>query len=143
MFSASTPAATSPCANASTSSHGRDSGISSAPVIRNRTGKPSPTASRTALATSIPNRIRPSASPPQESSRLFVTGERNWSTRYPSDPITSTAANPSSCASRAPAANCATTSQTSSSPSARGSTRDTRLATAEGATTSPGESASA
>ena len=38
-FSASTPAATSAAANASTSSHGRDSGISSAPVIRKSTGK--------------------------------------------------------------------------------------------------------
>ena len=81
MFNASTPAATSAAANAPTSFQGRDSGISSAPVIRKRTGNSSPTASRTAAATSTPKRIRRSASPPHESSRRFVTGERNWSTR--------------------------------------------------------------
>ncbi len=81
MFSASTPAATSARANSSTSSQGRDSGISSAPVIRKSSGNPGPTASRIALATSIPKRIRRSASPPHPSSRRFVTGERNWSTR--------------------------------------------------------------
>ena len=81
MFSASTPAATNATANASTSANGRASGISSAPVILKMTGKSGPTAARTAPASSTPKRMRPSASPPQESSRRFVAGERNWSTR--------------------------------------------------------------
>ena len=90
MFSASTCSA-SAAANASTSSSVVDPGMRSSPVMRKITGNAGPTAARTDRASCTPKRRRRSASPPQSSSRRFVSGDRNWSTRYPSDPMTSTA----------------------------------------------------
>ncbi len=54
-------------------------------------GKPSGTSSRERRTTSTAKRIRFSAVPPHSSVRSLVRAARNWLTRYPSEPMISTA----------------------------------------------------
>ncbi|UUT35020.1 hypothetical protein L2X98_32380 [Microbacterium elymi] len=130
---ASAPAPTSAAASASTSSGDDEPGTRSAPETRTITGA-SPAASRTARVTASGNARRRAASPPQASSRRFVTGEANWLSRYPSDAITSTPSNPRSIATAAADAKSAMVAAMPSSSSATGSAWENRLNTADGAT---------
>jgi hypothetical protein len=101
-----------------------------------------------ASTTSSSSRARFSTVPPYRSSRRFVPSSRNWSSRYPFAPWTSTPSKPAALAFSAARRNCPTMPGVSSSLSARGVSSGTcrpeasmclpGAATAEGATgTSP------
>src|SRR5689334_14449364 len=75
-------------------------------------GKPSGTSSRERRTTSTGKRIRLRAEPPQWSVRSLVRRARNWLTRYPSEPMISTASYPAFRARATERANAVAVSST-------------------------------